>query len=698
MTWVASIVLFFAVAPLFTSSGQEVLAVAFDTASGIVGLLGGMSCLTVAAALVMTASARSPLGRAFIRVIIAIPYAAALFGLFQAGSFRIAFGILFLVVAPLTICWSTKIVGKKRFFESATALSIFVIMISALEPTWVGSVFQAAGTMFLLLASWLVLLGFLNRVGYLRLVVLIAAIGFMLTSLLFRTHDLRLLADSALFSDIRSTDCPNVPTEGGLAVLKDVLDCWVGKHADADGQATMILVATAGGGARAAEWTADVLAYLDHKVPGFSSHLFAISSVSGGSVGAATYVAALRERESGRRCVRSEDVNDLRPCVRLALQGNALGALIAAWLSSDIISSVFGPASYVLDDRAAALEKGWEHAWGRAYGDNLLGESFGALFRTHPWPALYINATSVGTGDITLFSSARSFYGLGAFDDRDPTEYATPQMRTSTVIGASARFAFVSPAASLAVPDVYDKAGDSVKLSDKQSQRTRQLKPKYVDTIVDGGYSDNFGGVTLHRIITSIDAYQCERLREGDEKNRELQCPDLLRSQRFIRYVVIQISSDPTITQWDCQAPPLSPGLVASSSLAQWNFIVPFVTLDNARQYNGIIYSAVLQEYIQQLYDQDEHVRVFDAPKKEVTQLLGPYFHFGLGRLEADSGKQTERVPSLNWVLSESTRKQIEKHLNQCVEPSAPAISEILRIGMYYKPLSSSAASHKLFH
>ncbi|HEX9957226.1 MAG TPA: hypothetical protein VGA96_08215, partial [Fibrella sp.] len=55
----------------------------------------------------------------------------------------------------------------------------------------------------------------------------------------------------------------------------------------------VVVLATAGGGIRAAAWTTEVLIAMNKQIPGFDHHVFAISGVSGGGVGAATYVAAL---------------------------------------------------------------------------------------------------------------------------------------------------------------------------------------------------------------------------------------------------------------------------------------------------------------------------------------------------------------------------------------------------------------------
>ncbi|MFB1486514.1 MULTISPECIES: hypothetical protein [unclassified Thiocapsa] len=58
---------------------------------------------------------------------------------------------------------------------------------------------------------------------------------------------------------------------------------------------SVVLVATSGGGTSAAYWTASTLAYLEQTFAApFTERLFAVSGVSGGSLGAATYVALKR--------------------------------------------------------------------------------------------------------------------------------------------------------------------------------------------------------------------------------------------------------------------------------------------------------------------------------------------------------------------------------------------------------------------
>ena len=86
------------------------------------------------------------------------------------------------------------------------------------------------------------------------------------------------------------------------------------------------LVAAQGGGMYAAYQTAVFLARLQDNCPAFRNHLFAISSVSGGSVGAATFVSALRfaEQAEETRSATKVEGNIADPCPIIAEYFRAL--------------------------------------------------------------------------------------------------------------------------------------------------------------------------------------------------------------------------------------------------------------------------------------------------------------------------------------------------------------------------------------
>src|SRR5205085_2176471 len=90
----------------------------------------------------------------------------------------------------------------------------------------------------------------------------------------------------------RTTDVPALKSHS--TSVEGAFDAWwddVGSKLPRP--APLVLVATAGGASRAAYWTAEVLGQLEAAHPGFHRQVFAISSVSGGSLGAGVYRAML---------------------------------------------------------------------------------------------------------------------------------------------------------------------------------------------------------------------------------------------------------------------------------------------------------------------------------------------------------------------------------------------------------------------
>jgi hypothetical protein len=126
----------------------------------------------------------------------------------------------------------------------------------------------------------------------------------------------------------------------------------------ADGQSrrNVIIVAASGGGILAAGWTAQVLTKLHTAYPEFSRELRLISSVSGGSVGAAHYVNSVsdisRLKDAGAREAALRDVAE--DAMRSSLAASAYGVAFP-----DFKRAIF---PFVVDeefDRARLLEADW---------------------------------------------------------------------------------------------------------------------------------------------------------------------------------------------------------------------------------------------------------------------------------------------------------------------------------------------------
>jgi hypothetical protein len=227
----------------------------------------------------------------------------------------------------------------------------------------------------------------------------------------------------------------------------------------------VFIVATEGGGIRAAYWTAAVLTSLSDTVPGFTQHLFAVSGVSGGSLGAVTYRALLAEPAGP---------GGIRKYARRALAFDALAPTISAFTQQDFVQRfLFVP---VLPDRAKALEQGWELGWSNALNNEHFGNGFLSTVSAdtkNRLPSLFLNGTLVETGQRVITSNVRIDGRLaGAVDAFDIIGKDVP---LSTAAHNSARFPYVSPVGT--IPQRH---------------------------IADGGYFENSGAGTAADLVEAV--------------------------------------------------------------------------------------------------------------------------------------------------------------------------------------------------
>jgi len=267
-----------------------------------------------------------------------------------------------------------------------------------------------------------------------------------------------------------------LPPEFVRLSLADQIKAWQ----QAGGTGPIFVVATEGGGIRAAYWTTTVLTQLEKQSKGqFSRHLFAISGVSGGSVGAVVYASLVAE-------------NDPNPVKRAGdmLAFDALGPTLADMLQPDLVQR-FVPIGF-LPDRARALERAWEEGWKRTepHNDNFAA-GFSTLYtkaRPGPFPSLFLNGTIVESGERIITSNTKIDPDIftGASDSLDQIDL---DVRRSTAALLSARFTYVSPAGTVMKRQL---AGDC------------QNCYAVCCHIVDGGYFENSGAATATEIVNAL--------------------------------------------------------------------------------------------------------------------------------------------------------------------------------------------------
>jgi hypothetical protein len=242
-----------------------------------------------------------------------------------------------------------------------------------------------------------------------------------------------------------------------------VIDHW--KYARGKQNDKIItIVATAGGGIRAAAWTAEVMTRLQQHCENVSSSLVLVSSVSGGSVGA-MFVVGPYSSIDGSYPVTDKDMNAVRyNASRSSLSAVGWGLAYPDLVRTGPILGAFVPQTF---DRGWSLENAWATAWRDAKQPRPTMTEWRHDVQNGRRPAVIFNATVSESGERFLVSSTdTSSEGTEQFFDL----YPNVDIGVATAARLSATFPYVSPLARAS-------AGPAT----------------YAYHIGDGGYYDNSG-------------------------------------------------------------------------------------------------------------------------------------------------------------------------------------------------------------
>ncbi|WP_229176998.1 hypothetical protein [Bradyrhizobium ivorense] len=296
------------------------------------------------------------------------------------------------------------------------------------------------------------------------------------------------------------------------------------------GEYPVFIVAAQGGGIYAANNAAHFLARMQDLCPAFRQHLFAISGVSGGSVGSAVFAAALHADNApldaiasdAKTCPkiadflagvgRAEDIDASGPVeqrVASVLETDFLSPLVAGFLFTDF-TQLFSPAAIPSFDRARFLEYTLENAADRMLkaqkgtGDqsNLLkADSQSHWTPSNNMPALLLNTTDAGSGKRVVISPfdidplhakdkdlciLSSLDRPGAGADQTVKSHSL-RIPLSAAAFTSARFPWVTPAATVPLKNDCVTANPQARL-------------------VDGGYVENSGIETALDLIERLNS------------------------------------------------------------------------------------------------------------------------------------------------------------------------------------------------
>lgn len=304
---------------------------------------------------------------------------------------------------------------------------------------------------------------------------------------------------------------------GTTAKLGSAFEAWYRSRKDLDYYAgsdepyPVFIVAAAGGGAYAAHYTATFLARMQDSCPNFAQHVFAISGVSGGSIGASLFAGLAKlKAHNGPYVGCSLDPTDryFEKRTQTFFEQDFLSPVIAAALFPDLLQRLL-PFPVGHFDRSRALDASLEAAWHEMIADAVKDDPalasapspFASPFldlwspqrSDEAVPALILNSTEVANGYRIVMSPIETGVAAGKQWSKiarlhpllppstDPG--SEPDIKLSTAAGISARFPWVLPAATIP--------------TGPEGERMR---------LVDGGYVESSGVDIASQLVKALSA------------------------------------------------------------------------------------------------------------------------------------------------------------------------------------------------
>lgn len=381
-----------------------------------------------------------------------------------------------------------KVSPLDRTFLGITLLGVAVGFVMYLYfPFEWGRIWGPLPTLLTGLTVWVPILSFLVWVGAkLRFPIPKLVLGFFLVNSYTGWFDVR---DVPVVEGVVRNPAPPVVRFTEWLKNRPDLDQYKGKSYP------VIFVYAEGGGIRAATHTAITLARLQDQCPNFAQHLFAVSGVSGGSLGATVFAASVAfkpEMPSGFSTRKSTTAGDHERLVTEVLSNDLLSGILGRMFFTDLPHQILPIPGMNGCDRSKALALGLERSWTEATGGDQtlsrplcewVGLTNGAV------PSLCLNGTCVETGrpvvisDLALQLNSRSFH---CSDELGPNR----DLRAADAAGLSARFPIVTTSGVL--------RGITVGVGPNAEPANTSFR------IVDGGYYDNSGLASLMAVLQSI--------------------------------------------------------------------------------------------------------------------------------------------------------------------------------------------------
>ncbi len=357
------------------------------------------------------------------------------------------------------------------------AVSAVIFVLACFAPAHTGHALGPSAIVFLALAGFLPYVTLVGQAGSIFRVPMTLIVALWALGWSFAGDGVHWVGHRAPFGRPALLDQAQLKRETMAAALER----WRVAKGD-DDQRPVFVIATEGGASRAGLWTARVLNELQSatwKGPHpFSDSVFAISSISGGSVGSVGWVKGLQQAPA-----------DANPVVDFAGR-DALGPAFATTFYPQALHT-FLPIPGLADD-AEGLERGWEDNWKtacKACGQGL-NQPFLDLYRqpkaaakggSASWtPLLLIGGAEEETG-IRVMTSPVRFDDI--IDADDFFSLSRANISQSTAIHNGARFPWVTSPGRI---DAFTSDGGH----------------DGVVHVVDGGYFDGSGVEAAREIVT----------------------------------------------------------------------------------------------------------------------------------------------------------------------------------------------------
>jgi hypothetical protein len=317
------------------------------------------------------------------------------------------------------------------------------------------------------------------------------------------------------------------------------------------------IVAAEGGGLYAAYHVGKFLARMQDICPSFAQHLFAISAVSGGSLGAAMFSALARDHAKNQdyvSCRKLAGKDFFETQIDRLLTQDYLSPVVTAALFPDFVQR-FLPYPIPSFDRARALEASFEEAWSSVVGNspNRLADSFlescgpaAASCLEGATPALVLNLTQIDTGvqlalsPIDMGPAGPPASKSGKIYDALETGGGLIDLPMSTAVGLSARAPWITPSGWFASTGRVDGI-------------TRTYR------FADGAYAEGSGSETAYKLAQLL----TERIKLAN-----------LPGKVEVRLILLSATSPPLERFW----------IDPPSQLGYGELAVPFIALSSARR------------------------------------------------------------------------------------------------------------------